>query len=424
MDQDPQNTGDKTNPRVGGGVGVGGGVAADGPTQRSSAAQNKESADSSGVRPSAIERQKAAMQSAAARRSDRGKPKPKRRVRGTSSDDGHSSDKGRGSRRLIFALVSAAGLILAVAGLRAPLMQTVSQAQSGALARITNTLQKTPAAIAAGGAEKAGAVTVPIYDVSVRLRPELLLQVVSVYRLQLETDPHNAEATATLARLREHTLAELDAMSLTENLALTAASLKLAATLFPELANDPRYQSLATRIAWNNSNQNQHRATDAPAVASEQTALSIAPAKIAAAEPTRPSLTSGSKLVETAEPLQPEIRVISLTPGVIEGERFVPAEGGNVFMLAINYRNLDKGSRNHAGGAELVTQLGSTNNPRLQAEVPMEIEGSGGKKNFLIGTFEHGHTGEAYTLNFILDGHALPPRTVRLTLAAYADSDL
>ncbi|MDB6060861.1 MAG: hypothetical protein JWM78_964 [Verrucomicrobiaceae bacterium] len=402
-------------------------------------------------RPSAIERQRAAMQPAAARHlTDHIAPQPKRTLPNSFSDDGHNGS--RLIKRTRFALLlAAASLVLAVIAFRTPIMGAAAQAERE-VAQFTKSLQKAPAPTTSAEVAAATGITVPISEVSLRVRPELLQQLVAVFRLRLANAPHDAEVNSILVRLREHSLAELEVISATEDAPLAANSLNFAAKLFPELVYDPRYQSLAARIDKNPA-QNQQQAIADSAVGTEHalaatpalSSQSVASATTATAQQAIPAVSdtkpinpapmpavlpaterstgAASKTDAAAVAAKPEIHVTSLTPGIIEGERFVPTDGGNVFMLVINYRNLGNGLNQQPGG-ELVTQLGSSHNPRLSAEVPVEITGSSGKKSFLIGTLERGHTGEAYKLNFILNGQVLPTRTAHLTLATYADNNI
>jgi len=102
----------------------------------------------------------------------------------------------------------------------------------------------------------------------------------------------------------------------------------------------------------------------------------------------------------------------------MEGSRFVPAEGGNVFMVKISYRNFDN-SNYDDGEAELVTLLGAAGDSRVLAEVPVAVFGDRGTKSFAIETFLPGYSGEPYKLNFILNGRFVASRTVRLSMPGW-----
>src|SRR5690606_40227942 len=89
------------------------------------------------------------------------------------------------------------------------------------------------------------AISVPIADVSLRNRPELLEQLVQVYRSQLADNPRDSAALAALNRLQERSLSELETIMAAEDQPTSVRSLEVVARLFPELENNPRYEYLA-----------------------------------------------------------------------------------------------------------------------------------------------------------------------------------
>lgn len=368
-------------------------------------------------RPSAIERQRVAIQSAATRnRADQDTQPPTLSSRLAAYFDGlYHSDGSRFGRRASLALLLIAVSLLVMFGtFRALKKETVPQAE---LAQITKTLQKIPASGASSEMDAANAIAVPISDVSLRVRPELLQQLVAVYRLRLVADPKNSVATATLSRMREHSLAELDVISATESAPLATDSLRLAVKLFPELANDSRYRSIAARIktSENNKARSQPPAAAEPAVVTQQPAPATTPAlPTQPAQPLTPASISTTQPPAAVATRKPQVRVISMTPGIIRKDRFIPANGGNVFRLNIGFRHRDNPLVNQPD-AGLVAQLSENGSSKVLGEAPVEIAGSSGEKSFLINTSEKGKMGKFYKLNFIIDGQVLPSHTVQLS---------
>jgi hypothetical protein len=325
----------------------------------------------------------------------------------------------------------------------------------------------TVAATTPAVSDSANALTIPINDVSLRVRPELLQQLVAVYRLRLAHDPNDAAAKAALTQLRERSFAELGVISTTESASVAATSFEITSRLFPELASEDRYQILFARANLRRqlaeakstvpaeptvpvaspTDQSAAPITPEPAATVQEKSAQLAakttdpspapaaspPAEAAKAEPAhvaKPVATSKvatSKTVAATKtdaapaPTKPDVRVISLTPGKMAEGRFVPAEGGNVFMLEINYRDIGS-DVDTLSGSELVVRLGSGRDPQVLAEASVDIAGGRGTKSFLMGTLVPGYSGEVYKLNFILDGRVLPSRTARLSLAGNADA--
>jgi hypothetical protein len=324
------------------------------------------------------------------------------------------------------------------------------------VAQITNTLQKSPSAGSSGAIEPAKttavpgstsmnaaapvgepltlskpevAIILPISDVSLNVQPELLQHLVAICRLRLTREPNDSNAMATLSQLREHALAELDVISATDSPALAANSLELTARLFPELADNSRYRSIAARINTGAKDiaQRMAPATSDPVAAIPQTTSPTAPAATpalvtatpAVSTPPTPSSLSQNQSVAAMASRKPQIRVNSLTPGVIKKDRFVPQNGGNIFRLNIGYRYRDERLDNQPGSG-LIAQLSKSGSSKVLAEVPVEVTGSKGEKSFLIGTFEKADMGKFYKLNFTVDGHVLPSHTVQLMPANFA----
>lgn len=430
-------------------------------------ALNKKADSAKGERPSAIERQRAAMQLATTRNRvyqnlPPPPPPPPPTSRFASYFDALSNfDGSRFGRRAFGVLVlTAVSLLLIFSSVRAVKKDTAPQAES---AQITKTLQKIPAAGTASALDAANGIVVPISDVSLRVRPELLQQLVAIYRLRLVSDPNNSAATATLSRMREHSLAELNVISATESAPIATASLNLAANLFPELSKDLRYRSIAARITKSGSEKapSQRPVAAAPAAAvatpkpvpgttpalsikptepltpastktappltlasTKQTqpltpvptkpAQPLMPTSSKLAPPPIPAATSTTSAPAAVAPRKPQVRVISMTSGVMRKDRFVPADGGNVFRLNIGYRHRDNPLVDQPG-AGLVAQLSESGSSTLLAEVPVDIVGSYGQKTFLMNTSTKGRLNKFYKLNFIVDGNVLPSHTIQLT---------
>lgn len=400
------------------------------PSDQPNPVLNKNADNAESERPSAIERQRVAIQSGAApnRIDQKTLPPPPAtpRSRFAAYFDGLCNCDGSrfGRRASLALLLIAASLLLMFGTFRALKTENVPQAE---LAQVTKTLQKIPAPGASSEVDDTAPIAIPISDVSLRVRPELLQQLVAIYRLRLVADPNNSVATTTLSRIREHSLAELDVISATESAPLATDSLRLAAKLFPELANDPRYRSIAARISTSGNNMAQSQrpaaavtqqpATQQPAPATTPVrATQPAPATTPAlatqpAQPLTPASISTPQSAAAVASRKPQVRVISLTPGIIRKDRFIPADGGDVFRLNIGYRHRDNPLANQPGSG-LVAQLSESGSSKLLAEVPVEITGSSGEKSLLIGTSEKVEMGKFYNLNFTVDGHVLPSHTV------------
>lgn len=337
-----------------------------------------------------------------------------------------------------------------------PSAQVADPAQATGPSQVTSTSQATGPSPASGPqitatksiAEVAasGAISIPVADVSLRNRPELLEQLVQVYRSQLAHDPNDAAALTALNRLRERSLSELQTIITAGDDAATIRSLALVSRLFPELADNPQYKYLITRMDYIHRSPKDELAaksesaakpeeqspsstkTTAPAAIPPQTILpqtispqttppkTISVANIAPKKNVSPSINSSAAVVkqrtENAVSAKPEIHVASITPGKMVGDRFVPGKEGNVFMVEISYRNF-KNSEDQSEG--LVASLGTPGAMAL-AEVPVDILGDRGTKSFLMEALLPGNVGEKYELNFILNGQFLASRTLRLSI--------
>lgn len=305
---------------------------------------------------------------------------------------------------------------------------------------------------AAAAAETAAALSVPIADVSVRNRPELLEQLVQVYRSQLANDSNDATALAALDQLRERSLSELQTIITAGDDSATVRSLALVTRLFPELADNQQYKYLIARMDYIHRQPKGEQtapaeqsaaltaavsappvlpATAAPAATATATAAPVtaspptvspanASANPAAASPsTRVSNSSAAaaakKTSENTSSLEPEIREISVTPGTMAAGHFVPGNGGNAFMVELSYRNFE---RAFIGKAEttLTALLGVPDDPLVLAEVPVTITADRGTKSFVMETANvEGYAGGKFQLNFILNDELLTSRTLRLS---------
>lgn len=270
------------------------------------------------------------------------------------------------------------------------------------------------------------AISIPIADVSLRNRPELLEQLVQVYRSQLVANPTDSAALAALNRLQKQSLSELEIIVSTADAATSAKSLEIASRLFPELTDNPRYKSLIAR-----SDQTQREAK--PESLAEPQPSTLSPTAVSSASlspvtnapvtntPVKNGSASSDSAVEIAKKSEanvssqkPQIRVVSVTPGTMIEQRFVPGDEGTAFMVEISYRNF-KNSDDQSEGA-LVALLGTPGDPTVLGEVPVDISGDRGTKSFLMETLIPGNTGEKYRLNFTLNGKFLASSTVRLSV--------
>lgn len=242
-------------------------------------------------------------------------------------------------------------------------------------------------------------MVIPIAAVTLRNRPQLLEQLVEVYRSELADHPGNSIALASLRRLRERSLAELEAIVATGSDPDASRSLEIVSRLFPELAARSQYQSLAARVGRIESHTKK-----ATSIASTKTAPSAPGAAKSAAKAAVPN----------APTRKPEIRVISMTPGTMVEHRFIPSDDGNVLMTEISYRNFD-GSSDDNSGVALVARLGIAGDSQALAEVPVVLYGDRGTKSFPIEPLSPGDGTERYRLNFFLHGELLVSRAVHLS---------
>jgi hypothetical protein len=331
---------------------------------------------------------------------------------------------------LAFLLLVAAGLAWLFTNLGRPLQgavsvvpSTVEQAAAPHNPPPVNAVQATApkkvAEVATSGTS--GELSIPIADASLRSRPELLEQLVQVYRSKLASDPNDATAQTALNQLRERSLAELETIIAEGDDSAAGSSLQIVSRLFPELAENSRYKYLTVRMDYIH-----RQATDELAAKSEQSAAApapektISPEKTASSEkavspPIDSSMTVAKKAVEKTQPLKPEIRAVSITPGNMVENRFVPSEGGNALMVEISYRNFEK-TFEDSSEVTLVTRLGIPGDATVLAEVPVVISGDRGTKSFLMDTLMSGNTDKKYQLNFLLDGKFFASRMVRVSI--------
>lgn len=250
-----------------------------------------------------------------------------------------------------------------------------------------------------GPVSATNSISIPTADISLRDRPELLEQLVAIYRAQLAADPNNTSAQTALAQLQEHSLAELQTIVLAGDDAAAVKLLEIVARLFPEAADNARYKYLAARADRQHRQKNNETTTQKKAASSQTNAAS-----------------NTAKTSENSASLKPEIRSVSITPGTMVSNRFVPSDGGNVFMVEVSYRNFDRAFVGEAQ-ATLVTRLGAPGDSMVLAEAPVVITADRGTKNFLIETTSvRGYAGGKLQLNFILNDEFLTSRTVRLSM--------
>lgn len=260
----------------------------------------------------------------------------------------------------------------------------------------------TVAAPESAGAANSATVPVPVTDISLRSRPELLEQLVQLYRAQIAANPADSTASTALDRLQEKSLSELEIIMAGDDDAVSLKAFDTLSRLFPELTDDARYRSLALR----------RDQIQLAAVISSRTG---SPAKEVSPPSGAPAKTAKQPAANTA-PTEPQIHVVSITPGSMKERRFVPADEGNAFMVQISYRNFRKSDA--VSDATLVALFGMPGDSAVLAEVPIEIPGDRGTKNFLVETLVPGRIGEKYRLNFLLDDELLASSTVRVSAPA------
>jgi hypothetical protein len=331
------------------------------------------------------------------------------------------TDRGRPLRKTISSTLPVAGQVVRNDSLPAThLSPTISPPQttnpSPASASQTSANTSTASTNAATFSTP-DAISIPVTDVSLRNRPELLEQLVQIYRSKLTGDPNNSTARTALSQLQERSLSELQTIVLEGDDATAVKSLEIVARLFPEVVDNARYKYLVARM-----DRIHRQVKDEPAAKPEPSpppSTTSPPATISPEKSVSPSINSLAagvkKTAENAPSSKPEIRALSITPGTLVDDRFVPSEDGNVFMVEISYRNFDKISED-SSGASLVALLGVPGNATVLAEVPVEILGDRGTKSFVMATLTPGNTGGKYQLNFILNGEFLASRTVRLSM--------
>lgn len=355
---------------------------------------------------------------------------------------------------LVFFLLVAAGLAWVLTDPERPLQKAISRVWP--MVRPTAVPPNpTPVGAAQTPAPKVAEVStptelaIPIADISLRNRPELLAQLVQIYRSKIAGNPNDTAALTALNRLQERSLSELETMIVEGGDAATAAkSLQDVARLFPELADNPRYQYLNTRIDL--------RATEKPAdkpepstplakttspdktpslpekgispeknISSKKNSASpekpiapekaVSPAQTVSAPPAPSDNVAKKTTKNPAQPSKPEVRTVSITPGRMVDDQFIPSAEGNVLMVGISYRNFEKIADDQSD-VMLVTRLGIPGDSTVLAEVPIVISGDRGSKSFLIETLMPGDIGGKYQLNFLVNGEFLTSRVVRLSM--------
>src|SRR5690606_25698402 len=162
----------------------------------------------------------------------------------------------------------------------------------------------------------------------------------------------------------------------------------------PELEDNPRYEYLAGRMG----RIHREAKTAPPAEPEHSTPLTTAIPSAPISPVSTPADSSAGivkKHVRNTSPPKPIIRVLSVTPGAMVAQRFVPYdEDGNVLMVEISYRNFE--SSEDQSDVTLIARLGIPGDSAVLAEVPIEISGGRGTKTFLMETLVPGNAGEKY----------------------------
>ncbi|HSB95131.1 MAG TPA: hypothetical protein VLC91_01700 [Spongiibacteraceae bacterium] len=282
------------------------------------------------------------------------------------------------------------------------------------------------------------ALSIPIADVSLRNRPELLEQVVQIYRSKLAEDPNNTAARAVLNQLQERSLSDLQSIILEADYAVAVTAMGIVSRLFPEAADSVRYKYLVARLDRMQSQDKSTAKLESAQPTSTSTSTTTAPAtlpepvsKPVAPEKAKPivseknnaaainsAATTAKNTTENISSSKPEIRAVSITRGTVIDDRFVPGDDGNAFMVEISYRNFDKVAKDESE-VSLVARLGVPGDPTVLAEAPIEIAGDRGTKSVVMTSLLPGDTGEEYKLNFILNGEFMASRTVHVSRRRY-----
>lgn len=255
-------------------------------------------------------------------------------------------------------------------------------------------------------------LSIPIADISLRNRPELVEQLAQVYRAQLATNPNDTATRAALERLQERSLADIQALVAEGYVSTASRSLETVSLLFPELAGNARYKYLVELTNYMRRDmQEPVKTAQAAAIAPQQNSTSK---KLTETVKTERAKTE-NKNAEAAISTKPEIRSVSIMPGVKTDGRFVPRDGGNVFMVELSYSNFAKAFV-ESNQATLTVLLGIPDDPLVLAEVPVTISADRGTKSFMIETNGvQGYAGGQFQLNFMLNDEFLTSRTLRLS---------
>ena len=218
-------------------------------------------------------------------------------------------------------------------------------------------------------------LALPLDTLSLQTQPELVRQLVQLYRLQLRDNPNDSAAATALHALQERALTETTATASGET-AATTALLKQLTALFPELADDPRYLALQS---------------------------SLTP-KVAAQKP-------AAETEQTVPPPRPRIEALSMVSGIIDNDEFIPRNDGGVLQVSLSYRNFSNPPAT-PGDDTLILRIRAPGNPLLLAEVPLDIAGDRGTRNFRVETPIRQNTSDYYQLDLILGGRVLESRIV------------
>ncbi len=117
---------------------------------------------------------------------------------------------------------------------------------------------------------------------------------------------------------------------------------------------------------------------------------------------------------EKAPPPRPRIDSLSIVSGIMENEQFVPRNNGGVLMVSISYRNFSYPPAD-PGDDTLTMLIRAPGNPLLLAEVPVDIPGDRGTRNFRVETPIRENTSDHYQLDLVLRGRLLESRVVMRT---------
>ena len=279
-------------------------------------------------------------------------------------------------------------------------------------------------------------LTVPVDNLTLQYQPDFFTQLVQVYRSQLAVDPFSHTARAALKKLQKRSMDELGAAADAEAFQQAKLLADKMTELFPALPVDPHFMALVARIELASYH-------DEVALQADQRENSLSPfvalpaapdVETVDAQPVDPAPQAIVDTVNVDSPAEvvvnvpdvsgatndtratnnntvlpnttPNIQLVSITPGIMVEDRFLPQTGGKVLMVLFNYRyfNLEPGSQ---GVTTLVAGFRKADDTVLLTEVPIILQGNQGVKSFSIEAIVTDEMESQFQIDFILQGEVL-----------------